>query len=248
MNTLRSTIPAAALLIAGCASPAAAPPPPAEATQEAPAPVRPAGTAASPVARTGGVTTEEVLKRMEEAGRALVALRADFRQERTYALFGEKRVSSGTIRYKRPGMMRWEYREPDRTAIFLKEGRALMYMPEIRQAQRISLARDRKTESLLIGFGNTAEEIRRNFEAEASAGPDGMPVLDLVPKSDDLKSQFQRLRLVIDPARGIPVRSERFETGGDTTVFIFSNVTTDAPMDDAEFDFRIPPGTEVVEY
>jgi outer membrane lipoprotein carrier protein len=250
MNNLLATIPAVALALAGCARPAAAPalhaaaPPPAAGSAR----VCPPDAAAPPPARSDGVTTEGVLKRMEEAGRGLVALRADFRQERTYALFGEKRVSSGTIRYKKPGMMRWEYREPDRTAIFLKEGRALMYMPEIAQVQRISLARDRKTESLLIGFGNTAEEITRNFEAEASAGPDGMPVLDLVPRSADLASHFRRLRLVIDPARWIPVRSERFEAGGDTTVFIFSNVTTDAPIDDAEFDFRIPPGTEVVEY
>jgi outer membrane lipoprotein carrier protein len=196
----------------------------------------------------GELKTDEVLMKMEEAGKSLVALQADFRQERTYALFGEKRASSGMIRYKKPGMMLWEYREPDRSAIYLKGGKALMYVPDIKQAQKISLTRDRKTESLLIGFGNTAEEITRNFTVRASAGPDGYPVLDLTPKSPELATHFQKLRLVIDPKRWVPVRSERFEQGGDTTVFTFSNIRTDAALDDKIFDFAIPAGVEVVEY
>jgi outer membrane lipoprotein carrier protein len=201
-----------------------------------------------PPARGVGVGAVETLAKMEAAGKALVALQADFRQERTYALFGDKRVSSGAIRYKKPGMMLWEYREPERSAIYLKGGAALMYIPAIKQAQRISLARDRKTESLLIGFGNTAEEITRNFDVEASVSPEGYPVLDLAPKTADLSSAFRKLRLVIDPKRWVPVRSERIEHGGDTTVFTFSNVRTDAAIDDSVFDFAIPPGTEVVEY
>ncbi|MEI6633640.1 MAG: outer membrane lipoprotein carrier protein LolA [Chlamydiota bacterium] len=236
MRTLLAPLAALTVALAGCARAgempgAAAARPPAAATP-------------SEVEMREG----EVLKRMEEAGKSLVALQADFRQERTYALFGDKRASSGTIRYKKPGMMLWEYREPDRTAIYLKGGKALMYVPDIKQAQKISLTRDRKTESLLIGFGNTAEEITRNFTVRASAGPDGCPVLDLTPKSPELAAHFQKLRLVIDPKRWVPVRSERFEQGGDTTVFTFSNVRTDAALEDKIFDFAIPAGVEVVEY
>ena len=227
---------AAAVAFAGCAGAGVAPR------------AASAGPPAAAMQAAGTMAEGDILKRMEEAGKGLVALQADFRQERTYALFGEKRASSGTIRYKRPGMMRWEYREPDRTAIYLKGGRAVLYVPDIRQAQRISLARDRKTESLLIGFGNTAEEIRRNFDVRASTSPEGMPVLDLVPTSTELAAHFLKLRLVLDPKRWTPVRSERFEHGGDTTVFTFSNVNTDAPLEDEIFDFKIPPGTEVVEY
>jgi outer membrane lipoprotein carrier protein len=227
---------AAAVVLAGCAG-----------AREMPR----AAAGGSPAAESppaGMLKEGEILRRMEEAGKTLVALQADFRQERTYALFGEKRVSSGTIRYKKPGMMLWEYREPDRTAIYLKGGHALMYVPDIKQAQKISLARDRKTESLLIGFGNTAEEITRNFTVRASTGPDGRPVLDLTPKSPELAAHFQKLHLVIDPKRWVPVRSERFEQGGDTTVFTFFDVKTDAALRDEIFDFAIPAGVEVVEY
>ncbi|MDD5557194.1 MAG: outer membrane lipoprotein carrier protein LolA [bacterium] len=198
--------------------------------------------------RAGTPDADAVLARMEKAGAGIRALTAEFRQERIYALFDERRESSGTITYKKPGMMLWQYRSPDRTAIYIKGRRALMYLPDIRQVQAVSLAKDRKTEMLLIGFGNTAEEITRNFRVEASRGEDGTHVLDLVPAEEGLAAHFRRLRLFIDPERWLPVRSERFEAGGDRTIFTFSNVRTDVAPDDALFDFTPPEGVEVVEY
>lgn len=189
-----------------------------------------------------------ILKKMEEAGKGFSTLQADFRQERTYALFDEKRASSGTILYKKPGAMLWKYNPPDNTVISIKGRRAVMYLPDVKQVQKISLAEDKKTEALLIGFGNTAEEITRNFTVASAAGGKGHYTLDLTPKTDDLASHFQRLRLVIDEKNWLPVRSERFERGGDKTVFAFSNFKMGLTLKDELFDFKIPQGVEVVEY
>jgi outer membrane lipoprotein carrier protein len=192
--------------------------------------------------------TKAILKKMEEAGSRFTTLQADFRQERIYALFDEKRESSGTILYKKPGAMIWKYNPPDNTTIYLKERRALIYIPDIKQVQKISLAQDRKTASLLIGFGNTAAEITRNFTVVSSPGEKGCYTLDLTPRTDELASQFQRLRLVIDGERWLPVRSERLEQGGDRTIFTFSNFKMGLTLKDELFDFKIPEGVEVVEY
>ncbi|MEJ2744626.1 MAG: outer membrane lipoprotein carrier protein LolA, partial [bacterium] len=148
-------------------------------------------------AHAADMDTAAVLKKMEGAGKKFTTLQADFRQERTYALFDEKRASSGTISYKKPGAMLWKYNPPDNTVISIKGRRAVMYLPDIKQAQKISLAKDRKTESLLIGFGNTADEIRRNFTVASAPGKKGYYTLDLTPKSKGLASHFQKLRLVI---------------------------------------------------
>jgi outer membrane lipoprotein carrier protein len=192
--------------------------------------------------------TAAVLKKMEESGKRLTCLKADFHQQRIYALFDERKESSGTIFYKKPGAMLWKYNAPDRTAIYIRGQRVLMYIPDIKQVPAVSLAKDKKTEALLIGFGNTAEEITRNFDVATSAAPDGSSILDLTPKREEFAAHFTKLRLVIDPKSWLPVRSERFEPGGDRTVFTFSNIRTDLTLDDALFDFKPPEGTEVVEY
>jgi outer membrane lipoprotein-sorting protein len=205
-----------------------------------------AGIAAS--LHAAELDTDAILKKMEEAGKKFTTLKADFRQERIYALFDEKRASSGTIYYKKPGAMLWKYNPPDNTVISIKGRRAVMYLPDIKQVQKISLAKDRKTESLLIGFGNTAEEIKRNFTVASAPGKKGCHTLDLTPKSGELASQFRRLRLAIDEKSWLPVRSERFERGGDRTVFTFSNFKTGLTLKDNLFDLKIPKGVEVVEY
>lgn len=199
-------------------------------------------------ARAADMDTAAVLKKMEEAGKRFTTLQADFRQERIYALFNEKRASSGTIFYKKPGAMLWKYNPPDNNVISIKGRRAVMYLPDIKQAQKISLAKDQKTESLLIGFGNTAEEITRNFTVALGPGEKGCYTLDLTPKAGELASQFQKLRLVIDEKNWLPVRSERFERGGDRTIFTFSNFKTGLTLKDELFDFKIPKGVELVEY
>lgn len=199
-------------------------------------------------AHAAAMDASAILGRMEEAGKRFSSLQADFRQVRIYSLFDEKKESSGIISYKKPGMMLWKYSTPDASSIYIKGRSALMYLPDIKQVQKISLAQDRKTESLLIGFGNTADEIRRNFTVTASAGKDGACVLDLTPKLPELSAHFQKLRLTIDGTRWIPVQSERFEQGGDRTVFTFSNVKMNIPMEDGLFDFTPPKGVEVVEY
>ena len=196
----------------------------------------------------GGLGVNDVLTKMEGAGKGIKAMQADFRQVRIYFLFDERRESAGTIYYKKPDKMLWRYKKPDNNSIYINGKRALMYLPDIKQVQKISLLKDRKTESLLIGFGNTANEIKRNFSVKLLPGKDNLYILELTPKTEELSSHFLRLRLTLDAKNWLPVRSERFEVGGDKTVFTFSNVKINVPMKDGLFEFTVPEDVEVVEY
>jgi len=199
-------------------------------------------------AAEGKLDTNAVLMKMEEAGKTLKSLKAGFKQIRTYSLFGEKRESSGTIYYKKPGMMLWQYDAPDNSSLYINGRSALMYIPDIKQVQKISLSRDKKTEALLIGFGNSADEIKRNFNARSSPKGNGDYALELTPKTPELKALFSSLRLVIDGQRWIPVGSERREPGGDVTEFTFENIKINPPLKNSFFNFSIPKGVELVEY
>jgi outer membrane lipoprotein-sorting protein len=199
-------------------------------------------------ARANGLSANAILEKMEEAGKHIKGLKAGFHQTRTYALFDDKSDSLGTLYFKKPAKMLWQYQSPDKNSIYISEKQALMYLPDIKQVQKISLLRDRKTESLLIGFGNSAEEIQRNFNVEVLPPKNGCQVLDLTPKRKEISSQFQKLRLAINPENWLPHTIERFEPGGDTTVFTFSNIDTNVKLKDNFFEFKIPKDAEVVEY
>ena len=65
---------------------------------------------------------------------SLQSFRADFIE--TYSGNGVSRKESGTLTLKRPGKMRWDYREPSQK-LFLSDGKtAVFYVPGERQARK----------------------------------------------------------------------------------------------------------------
>src|SRR5207302_2010578 len=68
---------------------------------------------------------------------SLQSFKADFVE--TYSGNGVSRHESGTLALKRPGKMRWDYREP-RQKLFLSDGKtAVFYVPGERQARKTAV-------------------------------------------------------------------------------------------------------------
>src|SRR5512136_849551 len=61
-------------------------------------------------------------------------LEAEFSQAYTYASFGRTQRSSGTLRVKKPGKLRWDYVQPARKTIVVNGSRLVQYEPEANQA------------------------------------------------------------------------------------------------------------------
>src|SRR5512139_1161849 len=88
-------------------------------------------------------------------------LEARFAQTYTYAGFGRKQVSSGTLRVKKPGMMRWDYEKPARKTIAVKGSRLVQWEPEENQAyvdDRFDASAMSAAVTFLIGKGDLARE------------------------------------------------------------------------------------------
>ena len=78
------------------------------------------------------LTQDEVIAGVEKRY-AVSGFSARFTQESTLEAMDIMDTASGSIRVKRPGMMRWEYEKPDRQSI-ITDGRTLwVYRPEDNQ-------------------------------------------------------------------------------------------------------------------
>src|SRR5205809_7405851 len=87
------------------------------------------------------LATDDPVKKLASAVDArynsLQSFRADFLE--TYSGNGVSRKESGTLSLKRPGKMRWDYREPN-PKLFLSDGKtAIFYVPGERQARKTSV-------------------------------------------------------------------------------------------------------------
>jgi len=166
----------------------------------------------------------------------------------TYRGAGINRSETGTLELKKPGKMRWDYRQP-RPKLFLSDGKtAWFYVPGEQQVRKAPVkALDDFRSPLRYLLGKT--KLEKEFDG-LSLAPDVKPlqagdvVLRGVPKS--MADRVNQVLLEITPdfrLRRIVIE----EADGSTTEFQFSDEKTNAPLADSRFKFTPPPGVETVE-
>lgn len=162
-------------------------------------------------------------------------LSLDFTQ--SYATSGRRRVESGKLTLRKPGRMRWAY---DNGNIFVTDGKMVwFYQPGANRAEysKVKESEDlRAPLAFLLGrldFKKLFKEVREeNGEIVA------------IPKSD--KAPYREVRFTASSDGTI---QHVKVTGQDASVmdFTFQNERRNVSLDDTQFRFTPPAGTEVVE-
>ena len=166
----------------------------------------------------------------------------------TYRGAGIARDESGTLWLKRPGKMRWDYREPH-PKLFISDGRtAWFYVPGDQQVRKASAKKlDDLRSPLRYLLGKT--KLEKEFTG-LSLAPDAKPldpgdiVLRGVPKG--MEARVSQVLLEITPdsqIRAITIE----EADGSTTHFRFSEQKQNLQLSDSRFRFTPPRGVETVE-
>lgn len=175
----------------------------------------------------------------------LSTLTADFTE--IYRGGGIERTEAGTLALKKPGKMRWDYLQP-RQKLFVTDGkRAYFYVPGERQARRAPMKDlDDLRSPLRYLLGRT--RLQKEFEGLSLAAvrplKSGDVVLQGVPRG--MADRVRRVLLEVGRDGAIH-RIVAEEVDGSTTEFRFSNQREQVPLPDAQFQFRAPPGVEMIE-
>ncbi len=159
-------------------------------------------------------------------------LEARFQQTYTYAGFGRRQVSKGTLRVKKPGMMRWDYASPAEKTVAVKGSRLVQYEPDENQAY-VDEAFDASAMSaavtFLLGKGDLAKEFRLSVDASGA--------LVLRPKEPD--PRVETVALSVGPEG--EVRATRVVDGaGNVNELQLSDVRRNAGIPDAAFEVKLP--------
>ncbi len=161
---------------------------------------------------------------------------------------GINRNESGVLWLKKPGRMRWEYRQP-REKLFLTDSQtAYFYVPGDRQARKTAIKRlDDIRSPLRYLLGKT--KLQKELDG-LSFAPDVQPlipgdiVLRGIPKT--MRDRVSELLLEVTPQRQI-VRILIREVDGTSTDFRFSEMEENVPVQDGLFRFAPPPGVEILQ-
>lgn len=166
----------------------------------------------------------------------------------TYQGPGVSRTESGILWLKKPGKMRWEYRQPTEKLFLTDSQTAYFYVPGERQARKTSI---KKLDDLRSPLRYLLGKTRLEKELDGlSLAPDVKPlypgdqVLRGVPRN--MKDRVSEVLLEVNSAHQL-ARILIREIDGTTTDFHFSEFEENIPVADSLFRFVPPPGVETIQ-
>jgi outer membrane lipoprotein carrier protein len=189
----------------------------------------------------GAADTNQILKSLEDAGRALKTMQAAFVEAKVIVLLDEKQESQGEVFLQVPGRFRWNYKTPQDSAMVIRDGRFERYFPKSKQVFRGTAKGEA---DLLVGFGPGASGLGKKYEVtlvgEEKVGDAITYVLDLRSRPERASGLFAGIRLWVDKTRYIPVQTRLTEPTGDHTTIRFEKVVINGGLPANAFDLKLP--------
>jgi outer membrane lipoprotein carrier protein len=182
-----------------------------------------------------------LVRRVEERHAQARDLVARFTQSYRSGLLAREVVERGVVSIKRPGRMRWEYKDPE-AKLFVSDGKTFyFYVPADHQVIVSEQDIERSLAGrLLSGRGGLLDEFEASLDEPLE---EGVLRVKLVPRRE--QPDVQRAFVDVEPSGRI--RSILLEdVQGNRTRFRFEGVRENTGLRDSLFRFDVPPGVEVI--
>ncbi len=180
----------------------------------------------------------------------------------------QSRIESGTVYFKRPGRMRWEYDSPEKK-LFLSDGKTVwFYVPydhTVTKAPAKESSDWRTPLALLTGKVELSRLCSRVDLIEQKGVPATHVILRCLPKGEKRTPaaaqpgssepaggpagdvDFTEVLLEVDKTNGELARIEILQPGGIELEYRFGDWQEDIPLADDMFHFQVPMGVAVVD-
>lgn len=168
-----------------------------------------------------------------------------FTQTYRYKMFKREQVSTGTVTFKKPALMRWEYEKPAKKTFLLAGDNVMAFDPEAQTVTKALMSTDKLSAAVtfLMGKGKLANEFKiQKLACDKCTGT----LLELIPIAPD--PRFQKVLLEVDPKSAQVVRSTVVDPNGDENQIAFSELKTNTGVKEDFFKISLPKGTQILDY
>ena len=201
-----------------------------------------------------------VLKKIDEKQKSVETMKGQFVQRKSLSLLQNEVVSKGTMYFKKPQRMVWEYKEPERNTMIVNGNIVWFYLPDLKEATRFDLSQKAEIKSIFekmaIGMGQSGEEMKKSYDVSllkkvrkpdlpAKQAGKNIIVLQLIPKDAAISNFFKKIHLWFEED-GALYKTELFEKNNDTTIIEFKDMKFNVSISNSVFDFKLPKDVKVI--
>jgi outer membrane lipoprotein carrier protein len=186
---------------------------------------------------------DSVLKGVNGRYSKIKNMKASFSQTTFVKTLGRDQVKSGTVMFKRPDKMRWDYDKPA-TEQLLTDGFTLwIYQPE---EKVVYMRKIDQVNSTTVPMQVLSGEIdaKKQFDAKIGTEADGKVALILVPKAKG--AGYEKAVLTISTENFEILGIDVVDIYGNKTKLKLSSIEYNAELPDSLFVYTPKPGVEVI--
>lgn len=201
-----------------------------------------------------GPSLESVLNQMDAAAANFHSAQADFVWDQYQRVVDETDTQKGKLYFRRAGketQMAADITEPEKKYMLFAGGKLSVYQPKIDQVTEYDAGKDRESVQtfLALGFGGRGHELAKSFTVKLGGTEtvDGVRAvkLELAPKGAKARGLFDRVTLWVDPARGVSLRQQAWESSGDYRLAHYANIRLNERIPDEVFQLKTTSKTKV---
>jgi outer membrane lipoprotein-sorting protein len=190
-------------------------------------------------------SAEDVALRVESKIRSLDALRANFEHIYYSSSVSTPLTEKGRFFYKKPGVLKWEYLDPEEKIFLYEDGLFQSYYPEENQLIQNSLSEE-EGESEFLSLLTGRIDLQNNYSVIFSSFPSDEPnsyQLKLTPKGE---SQDAYILLEIDKKKWLIRKAISFDWTGNKSEFVFTQIKVNPSLSKDTFRLNLPPDVEII--
>jgi outer membrane lipoprotein carrier protein len=194
------------------------------------------------------ISIEELTAKIQDRYEETSDLKARFIQESTLKSANRTEREEGTVYFKKPKKMLWDYTKPQSKKLVINTKTAWLYIPE---DNMVYVQDSKKVFSsgpairFLAGIGQLRDEFKIRY-AQNQRDNAGNFLLDLIPKGGPKATGgIRKLLVTVDKDSYMIIKCNFNDSLGNLTVISFMDIKTNNNLSDALFTFKPPAGAEV---
>jgi len=192
------------------------------------------------------LTPENIALKVEKKLRSIQTIQANFDQIYYSSSVSTPLREKGKFYFKKPDLMRWEYKNPEEKIFLYKEGVFLFYIPEDKELFRSSLSEEKyESEILLLLSGK--KSLNDDYLIESSPFPSEnkkAKQLKLTPREE---GEYTHILLEINEKTWLIQKAIFFDWAGSKSEFKSSQIKTNVRLPKKVFELKVPPDVEIID-
>jgi len=154
------------------------------------------------------------------------------------------RQTSGQFIFQRPGKFVWDTQKPYEQKLIADGKQLLMWDKDLNQLTIRSASQALAASPAAILFGESALDAQ--FELEDGGTKTDLQWVNLKPKAKPGQSDLPYTKIAIGMGAGLPKALELTDGFGSIVLVVFNQMQINPKIEPSRFQFKAPPGAEVL--